>query len=185
MTVLTTTNLLRVPAASKIRLINICANRLLSQNNSSIDGHQKAPGEVQKLQQPELADRSGPKESRFSALADCTLEAIHDGFDSNCEPLLDNYDSCFSNSTLEINVGSSCVYVLNKHSMSQQIWISSPLSGPSRYSFDTKNMWIESKSKKRLITLIEEEISQLCRGKISNTGWSKILLDNLSRIQNE
>lgn len=49
-------------------------------------------------------------------------------------------------------------YVLNKQPPNQQIWLSSPLTGPKRYDF-VKGDWIYQRDGSQLRRLMEEELN--------------------------
>lgn len=50
-------------------------------------------------------------------------------------------------------------FVINKHSASKQIWLASPISGPSHFSYK-KNKWLNSKNI-NLDELLTAEFEQL------------------------
>ncbi|MFV9875150.1 MAG: iron donor protein CyaY [Rickettsiales endosymbiont of Dermacentor nuttalli] len=48
-------------------------------------------------------------------------------------------------------------YVINKHSPSQQIWVSSPLSGASYFSYDnSKGLWLDKQGRELESLIINE-----------------------------
>jgi len=47
-------------------------------------------------------------------------------------------DSHYSDGVLNIELRGKKFYVLNKQTPNRQIWLSSPISGPSRFEFDDK-----------------------------------------------
>jgi frataxin len=52
--------------------------------------------------------------------------------------------------------------VLNKQGPNQQIWWSSPISGPLRFDFDgASGEWVSSRTKLPLIPLLKEEMSEV------------------------
>jgi len=62
--------------------------------------------------------------------------------------------------------------VINKQPPNQQIWISSPISGPSRFSFNTINgKWTHHRKEVFLGGLIESEIRQF---KEVQDGWQGV-----------
>ncbi|CAF9924420.1 MAG: hypothetical protein GOMPHAMPRED_003629 [Gomphillus americanus] len=54
-------------------------------------------------------------------------------------------------------------YVINKQPANQQIWLSSPISGPKRYDFvrdgDGKGLWVYLRDGSTLTTLLNDELS--------------------------
>ncbi|OMH85205.1 Frataxin, mitochondrial [Zancudomyces culisetae] len=63
---------------------------------------------------------------------------------------------------LNINMGDMGSYVLNQQPPNQQIWFSSPISGPKRFEYNeaSKN-WIGTKDGKVLEEILKEEIFSL------------------------
>ena len=55
----------------------------------------------------------------------------------------------YSDGILQISVEkTSQTYIINRHSASQKIWYSSPISGADYFSFDKKSLkWLDSKGK--------------------------------------
>ncbi|KAL0712100.1 hypothetical protein Bca4012_019078 [Brassica carinata] len=67
------------------------------------------------------------------------------------------------NEVLTLKLGSLGTYVLNKQTPNRQIWMSSPVSGPSRFDWDRDaNAWIYRRTEAKLHKLLEEELESLC-----------------------
>ena len=64
-----------------------------------------------------------------------TLESINDRFSELFEDYqsLAGGDTALSDGVLTVKLGAHGTYVLNKQTPNQQIWLSSPVSGPYRY----------------------------------------------------
>ena len=63
--------------------------------------------------------------------------------------------------TLRLGAGKG-TYVINKQPPNQQIWLSSPLSGPKRFDYDPAEAnWTSSKDQSKLLQLLSKELSQL------------------------
>ncbi len=93
-------------------------------------------------------------ESSFHELADnllsSLLEAIEIADDDN------KVDAELQDGVLTIQCGESGEYIINKHEPSRQIWVSSPLSGASRYSYDEDNdEWVRQNGE-----IFKEKISE-------------------------
>ena len=72
--------------------------------------------------------------------------------------LIDDID--YSDGILKIVIPHQGTWVLNSHSFTKQIWVSSPISGPSKYNYhQEENLWLGERYKNSLIQLIEEEMS--------------------------
>ena len=65
-------------------------------------------------------------------------------------------------------------YVINKQSPNQQIWLSSPVSGPARFDYCTeKKAWIYSRTGESLHELLNREISKKILKDGVNAGFEK------------
>lgn len=63
-----------------------------------------------------------------------------------------------------MNLGAKGIYVINKQTPNQQIWFSSPISGPKRFNYDTKNkIWKNSRDGQPLYDLLSMELTQLLK----------------------
>ena len=54
-------------------------------------------------------------------------------------------------------------YVLNKQTPNKQIWLSSPISGPSRFEYDEvqgKAIWKHYRTEQSLLDLLNEEFNK-------------------------
>ncbi|XP_036953885.1 frataxin, mitochondrial [Acanthopagrus latus] len=100
-------------------------------------------------------------EAEYEKLADETLDALAEYF----EDLMDeaftaaDYDVVFSSGVLTVKVGGDHgTYVINKQTPNKQIWLSSPTSGPKRYSW-TGERWVYTHDGISLHQLLSEEFS--------------------------
>eukprot|EP00262_Sarcandra_glabra_P016368 TRINITY_DN5311_c0_g1_i1.p1 TRINITY_DN5311_c0_g1~~TRINITY_DN5311_c0_g1_i1.p1 ORF type:complete len:100 (+),score=10.29 TRINITY_DN5311_c0_g1_i1:422-721(+) len=76
---------------------------------------------------------------------------------------IDGLDIDYSSDVLTLKLGSLGTYVLNKQTPNRQIWLSSPVSGPSRFDWDRESRgWIYRRTKANLLQLLESELEQLC-----------------------
>ncbi|XP_073146345.1 frataxin, mitochondrial isoform X2 [Henckelia pumila] len=67
------------------------------------------------------------------------------------------------NEVLTLKLGSLGTYVINKQTPNRQIWMSSPVSGPSRFDWDQHSRaWIYRRTGQDLIKVLETELLQLC-----------------------
>ncbi|KAF2613305.1 hypothetical protein F2Q70_00009327 [Brassica cretica] len=104
------------------------------------------------------------QEDEFHKLANVTinhlLEKIED-YGDNVQ--IDGFDIDYGNEVLTLKLGSLGTYVLNKQTPNRQIWMSSPVSGPSRFDWDRDaNAWIYRRTEAELHKLLEEELESLC-----------------------
>ncbi|WOG91709.1 hypothetical protein DCAR_0310959 [Daucus carota subsp. sativus] len=104
------------------------------------------------------------QEDEFHNLADSAihhlLEKIEDYGDSVD---IDGFDIDYGNQVLTVKFGNLGTYVLNKQTPNRQIWMSSPVSGPSRFDWDqSAQAWVYRRTKEYLFNILESELAQLC-----------------------
>jgi frataxin len=73
-------------------------------------------------------------EKDFGKLAEKTLNRLADALDSFDES--GDLELEYQNAILTIALNSGKQFIINKHAPSQQIWLSSPISGGSHFSYD-------------------------------------------------
>ena len=112
--------------------------------------------------------RGFQSETEYHHVADETLEALMDGIEAVLEessPLdgnEDNYEVNFAAGVLTIQIPPHGTWVINKQTPNQQLWWSSPLSGPKRFEYDDiQSMWLPTKEGKGLVDLLSEELSHI------------------------
>jgi iron donor protein CyaY len=68
------------------------------------------------------------------------------------------FDVEYSDGILNINVfANNKIYVINKHSASQKIWFSSPISGANYFAYDAqKEKWLSDKNQELEEYLLQE-----------------------------
>ncbi|KAF8414022.1 hypothetical protein HHK36_002021 [Tetracentron sinense] len=132
-------------------------------------------------------------EEEFHSLADATINDLQEKFESGRrEEILergkgsndferieggveygdfiemDGFDIDYGNQVLTLKLGNLGTYVLNKQTPNRQIWLSSPVSGPSRFDWDISSQtWVYRRTKANLLQLFERELEQLCGKPIS------------------
>eukprot|EP01027_Heterolobosea_sp_BB2_P008505 GEZU01012616.1.p1 GENE.GEZU01012616.1~~GEZU01012616.1.p1 ORF type:complete len:126 (-),score=29.96 GEZU01012616.1:92-469(-) len=104
-------------------------------------------------------------EHEYHELVDETLETLNDAFESLLEEQdsLDDSDVELSHGVLTVKVGHHGTYVINKQTPNRQIWISSPVSGPARFDYDSKvKDWVyPHRNNQTLTNLLETELSKM------------------------
>nr|CAD1819298.1 unnamed protein product [Ananas comosus var. bracteatus] len=112
----------------------------------------------------EWFSRSMMPEEEFHRLADDTIHSLQEKFEEYGDSLqMDGYDVDYGNHVLTLKLGSLGTYVINKQTPNRQIWLSSPVSGPSRFDWDSATKgWVYRRTKAKLLQLLEEELEQLC-----------------------
>ena len=51
-------------------------------------------------------------------------------------------------------------YVLNKQTPNKQIWLSSPISGPSRFEYSEDGKWKQNRTQECLLELLNSEFNK-------------------------
>lgn len=107
------------------------------------------------------------KESTFDDVANRTLSHLHDMLENWADYNgSEEYDISLELGVLTLALGEGGgTFVLNKQAPTRQIWLSSPQSGPSHYSFcqDTQ-CWIDERSGKELLQFLQGELQHCCTG---------------------
>ncbi|XP_043688171.1 frataxin, mitochondrial-like [Telopea speciosissima] len=113
--------------------------------------------------------RSLLEEDEFHSLADATINALQEKLEEYGDDIqIDGFDIDYANQVLTFKLGNLGTYVLNKQTPNRQIWLSSPVSGPSRFDWDRSSQsWIYRRTKANLLQLLESELEQLSGEPIS------------------
>jgi frataxin len=98
-------------------------------------------------------------DATFAALADATLNRLADMAEALDED--GTLEVELLNGILIIELPSGKQFVVNKHGPSQQIWLSSPLSGGLHFDYDNDNQAWVIKDGTRLDTLLKAEVETL------------------------
>ena len=96
-------------------------------------------------------------EREFETLAERTLR----GYATRIEDALE-VDVDLRGGILTIELDDGRQYVLNKHAPNKQLWLSSPLSGASHYTYDpATHGWLSTREGPPLADLLAAELAQL------------------------
>jgi frataxin len=97
----------------------------------------------------------------FHDLADSTLNSIEVRLTS-LEDFVDDLDISNAMGVLTLQLGTRGTYVLNKQAPNQQIWWSSPMSGPKRFEFCSESRrWVSTRDRSDMLLLLSREIEKL------------------------
>ncbi|CAA6669860.1 unnamed protein product [Spirodela intermedia] len=109
------------------------------------------------------------EEDEFHRLADGTIHDLQEKLEEyGDEVQVEGFDIDYGNQVLTLKLGSLGTYVINKQTPNRQIWLSSPVSGPSRFDWDrTSQCWFYRRTKAELLHLLQDELLQLCGQPIS------------------
>ncbi len=91
--------------------------------------------------------------TEFTKLAEQTISLIDDVIEAEDKFCL--IDSDFQGDILNLTTDQG-VFVINKHSVAQEIWLSSPISGPHHFRY-ISGRW-QSKSSNDLIIVLQQEL---------------------------
>ncbi|KAL1812860.1 hypothetical protein DCAR_0625118 [Daucus carota subsp. sativus] len=119
---------------------------------------------------PVAVDYSGVlQEEEFHKLADSTIHHLLEKIEEYGDSVdIDGFDIDYGNQVLTVKLGNLGTYVLNKQTPNRQIWMSSPVSGPSRFDWDqSAQAWVYRRTKNYLFGILENELEQLCGNAIS------------------
>ncbi|KAE9588733.1 hypothetical protein Lal_00030365 [Lupinus albus] len=120
---------------------------------------------VDESQGPTAIDyRSLLQEGDFHRLADSTIHSLQEKLEDYGDSVeVDGFDIDYGNDVLTIKLGDLGTYVLNKQTPNRQLWLSSPVSGPSRFDWDQDaKAWVYRRNKTNLYKVLESELEQLC-----------------------
>ncbi|CAN0896944.1 Frataxin, mitochondrial [Linum grandiflorum] len=108
--------------------------------------------------------RSVLQENEFHQLADSTINDLQEKLEEYGDTVqVDGFDIDYGNEVLTLKLGELGTFVLNKQTPNRQLWLSSPVSGPSRFDWDRDaEAWIYRRTKSNLIQVFESELKQLC-----------------------
>jgi len=142
-------------AFSRTRLVTRCFHRVTLPRV----GHHISQTRSFTTPAPQVA-QSLLQQSEYDALADTAMEELLD----KLQDVLDSHgDSSleveYSSGVITLDLGQRGTYVINKQPPNRQIWLSSPVSGPKRFNFDsTTGQWVDSRDGELLETLLNGEL---------------------------
>eukprot|EP00924_Labyrinthula_sp_SR-Ha-C_P008745 snap_masked-scaffold_2-processed-gene-1.26-mRNA-1 protein AED:0.54 eAED:0.54 QI:0/-1/0/1/-1/1/1/0/168 len=100
-------------------------------------------------------------EAEFHDISDRYLEDLELAFEDLETMISSDFDLTNSQGVLTLQLGSD-IFVINKQTPNRQIWVSSPLSGPLRFNYNSGNgFWEDSRKQERLENILEKDISAL------------------------
>ncbi|CAN4103410.1 unnamed protein product [Withania somnifera] len=113
--------------------------------------------------------RSLLQEDEYHRLANATIHDLLDKLEEYGDSVdVDGFDVDYGNEVLTLKLGSLGTYVINKQTPNRQIWMSSPVSGPSRFDWDQNSQgWIYRRNKENLQSVLEDELEKLCGSAIN------------------
>ncbi|KAL1534616.1 ferroxidase [Salvia divinorum] len=108
-------------------------------------------------------------EEEYHKLANSTIHDLLEKLEEYGDSVdIDGFDVDYGNEVLTLKLGDLGTYVINKQTPNRQIWMSSPVSGPSRFDWDQiAKAWIYKRTKQNLFKVLETELEKLCKNPIS------------------
>ncbi|KAI9319259.1 hypothetical protein BX666DRAFT_2025572 [Dichotomocladium elegans] len=99
----------------------------------------------------------------YHRVSDATLDHIDEYLEDLGDQIeLDGFDVEYSQGVMTIKLGVHGTYVINKQPPNQQIWLSSPTSGPKRYDYDAEQKkWFYHRDDQTLDELLNTELSNI------------------------
>lgn len=94
--------------------------------------------------------------AKFDNLADRTLKHLMVAIEDQMADEIDDIDLQGSVLTIDLVVGGT--YVINKHSATQEIWLSSPKSGAAHFKFAPSKQWLSTREDGNLHDRLEKEL---------------------------
>lgn len=130
---------------------SITSTTLSSTNRSQV-------GALQRLF-PSTTKRWFQSESDFHTVADDTLDAIQDAIDDALDTTDLDYEVTLASGVLTLTLPGKGTWVINKQTPNQQLWWSSPLSGPKRFEYDdSDHIWFSTKDGLSLGPFLKQEL---------------------------
>ncbi|XP_011079038.1 frataxin, mitochondrial [Sesamum indicum] len=141
--------------------LNFSCNSICCRRLSSLSEESHGPAAIDY--------RSTLQEDEYHMLANSTIHDLLEKLEEYGDSVeIDGYDVDYGNEVLTLKLGSLGTYVINKQTPNRQIWMSSPVSGPSRFDWDQNaQAWIYRRTKENLIQVLETELEKLCGQPIS------------------
>jgi frataxin len=103
-------------------------------------------------------------ESEYHSVADETLEDIQDAVEEALEGKgIPEFEVNYASGVLTLAMPPHGTWVLNKQTPNQQIWWSSPVSGPRRYEYEDGE-WVFTRDDSHSMTLaqaLQEELQEI------------------------
>lgn len=99
-----------------------------------------------------------PSIQEYHEIADETLENVLMAYEDLAEQVPE-IDCDLAQGVMTLIMPPVGTYVINKQPPNQQIWLSSPISGPKRYDW-IEGKWVYSRDQKSLGELLREETEQ-------------------------
>jgi len=97
-----------------------------------------------------------------SDFEDLAEEALNGLFEALEAAIGDIVEVDFDNGILTIELEDGRQYVINKHAPTQELWVSSPISGAAHYAYNQdRGGWVSTRGAAVLVTALAAELSEV------------------------
>lgn len=127
-----------------------------------------------RAKQPPCSSRAYTPEYKSYTIGDLSVDDYHRVSDMTMDTLTENLEALgdeielegmdveYSSGVLTLKLGDKGTFVINKQPPNKQIWLSSPLSGPKRFDYDTgSKVWFYHRDGSTLDGLLNSELTQM------------------------
>jgi len=103
---------------------------------------------------------STDKAQAFQELAHVSLTQIYDTFEDWADEIdFEDYDGSIEAGVITLSLKNKQTFVLNKQTAACQLWLSSPISGPTHYNFcEDRRGWYDTRTDASLTRVLKDEI---------------------------
>ncbi|KJA25954.1 hypothetical protein HYPSUDRAFT_133459, partial [Hypholoma sublateritium FD-334 SS-4] len=104
----------------------------------------------------------------YHYLADETMDDLVEALEELLDAESDaGYEVDYHSGVLTLKLGAHGTYVINKQPPNKQIWLSSPLSGPKRYDYDSAHsQWVYARDGHTFDGLLTKELSDIFKKQV-------------------
>ncbi|KAH8915838.1 Frataxin, partial [Atractiella rhizophila] len=107
-------------------------------------------------------EKANLSEREYHDISDGTMDSLTESLEKLVEQQGDDWEVEYSSGVLTLKLGSQGTYVINKQPPNKEIWLSSPVSGPKRYSYDAKEQtWFYPRDESTMKGLLEKELTDV------------------------
>ncbi|KAL1413666.1 hypothetical protein Q8F55_001445 [Vanrija albida] len=113
-------------------------------------------------------------DAEYADLADADMDTLHEAIEVLVEDFgAANWEVEYSSGVMTVTLPPVGTYVINKQPPNHQIWVSSPVSGPQRFSYgkDVEGWVHHRKAGVSLGALLDAEFKVLLKEHLGEEGW--------------
>ncbi|WOO76562.1 Frataxin, mitochondrial [Vanrija pseudolonga] len=113
-------------------------------------------------------------DAEYADRADADMDLLHEAIEVLVEDFgAANWEVEYSSGVMTVTLPPIGTYVINKQPPNHQIWVSSPVSGPQRFSYgkDVEGWVHHRKAGVSLGALLDAEFKVLLKEQLNEEGW--------------